>query len=117
MKRDMVLIRSILSDLEENCSGVRAYKPDPAKFSTDSDSFSFHCRLILERGLASGNNSFDGIYFFGLTWDGFDFLDDSRNSEVWNATLKSAGNLSFGVFKDVLKSVAKAFALKSLGLG
>ncbi|MDR0328954.1 MAG: DUF2513 domain-containing protein [Planctomycetaceae bacterium] len=52
-----------------------------------------------------------------LTWDGHEFLDNSRTPEVWNAAQKSAGHLSFGVFGAVLNHLAINHGLELLKSG
>lgn len=117
MKRDMELIKFLLGEME-NCSADEAYNPAveslPALFKTTQNELNQHCRLIFERGLAVGESNRAGWVFTRLTWDGHDFLDNSRNSEVWQATKRVAGNLSFDVFVKVLVEVASRWALSQL---
>ena len=116
MRRNLELIRDILEDIEANCSGTRFYSIGAEKFNVSKEELDFHCRLVQERGLAKGTMSSAGIQFSGLTWEGMDFLDDARNPNVWRDAIKAAGNASLAVFQEVMKAVAKALALKSLGL-
>ena len=116
MKRDMDLIKAILLDLEKNCDGTFVYQPTketvPYKYPGTDAEFEEHCRLIEEQGLTRTLNSVSaGTFFFSLTWTGHDFLDDSRESKVWQAAKKAAGTLSFGVFTKVLVEIATRYAM------
>ena len=118
MKRNMDLIRFLLRELE-------AQKPDsvykageavlPGNNPPGPSEIAEHCRLIVERGLARGEPSFSGWILTGLTWAGHDFLDNSRESAVWRAAKKAAGNLSFDVFVRVLTEAAVRYAMAQLG--
>ena len=113
----MNLIKLILEQLEERCGEERPVVLPPSLFRGHSpEEVDGHLRLILERGLAKGEFSFGGYQIYSLTWEGHDFLDNSRNSEVWNAAMKAAGGLSFGVFQKVLEAAATGVAMKALGM-
>lgn len=117
MKRDMDLIKAILIKLETECSPFAYYSIDKEDFpGADETQIQEHCRLIAERGLAVGKQTRGGWNFSSLTWDGHDFLDNARENKVWQAAKKAAGNLSFGVFQEVLLRAASAFAIKQLGI-
>lgn len=120
MKRDMNLIRAILVDLQENCNGRQTHTPTPEKikyqYSGTDLEFREHCRLIVERGLADvipGRNDYS---FTRLTWAGHDFLDNSKDSSVWQAAMKAAGHLSFDIFSKVLVEAATRLAMSQLQL-
>ena len=105
MKRNMDLIKFLLSALElVNPDTPRTFSPDdiPTLVRPTESELNEHCRLLVERGLAHGQPTLSGWTLTGLTWGGHDFLDDSRDSKVWQAARKAAGNLSFGVFTKVL---------------
>ncbi|MGI5831436.1 MAG: DUF2513 domain-containing protein [Thermoguttaceae bacterium] len=117
MKRDMELIKFLLGKLE-------AAEPETAYIPTSADipgenppsepEINEHCRLIVERGLACGQPSLSGWVLTGLTWEGHDFLDNSRESKVWQAAKKAAGHLSFGVFTKVLVETATRYAMSKI---
>lgn len=117
MKRDMELIKFLLGEME-SCSADEVYNPAaeslPALFKVTREELEQHCRLIFERGLAVGESNRGGWLFTRLTWDGHDFLDNSRNSAVWQATKRVAGNLSFDVFVKVMVEVASRWAMSHL---
>ena len=116
MKRDMELIREILFFVEESCDGTQYVSVEKAHLhERDSDIIYEHCRLLADKKLVIATLTDDKqCYFDSLTWDGHDFLDNARNSTVWSATKKAAGQLSFGVFQEVLKQSAIEFAMNTL---
>lgn len=112
MKRNMDLILDILLFIEKHCNGIHDVPLQKDFLHSDDESeIMEHCRLIVEKNLATAQLFESGYEFHALTWDGHDFLDNARNSEVWNATKNAAGNLSFGVFQKVLEATAISYAL------
>ena len=61
---------------------------------------------MIDSGLIKGNVGRNGITVVGITWDGYEFLDNARNTQVWNSALKAAGNMSWSVFVSVLTALA-----------
>lgn len=117
MRRDMNLVKLILEKIEQECDDTSGCSISPNCFPEHSaNKVNGHVRLIVERGLAEGIKTRAGYHIKNLTWDGHDFLDNSRNSTVWQATMKAAGGLSFGVFRKVLEAVATQVAMKTLGM-
>ena len=107
MKRNMDLIRAILLYVEEHDDGTKSLAVNaltlPDEYRTVNElSFFEHIALMKERGLIET----DGYLIRRLTWEGHEFLDNSRSPEVWNAAKESAGHLSFGVFGSVLNHLA-----------
>lgn len=137
MKRDMDLCREILKAVEDHESHLvnideivaRIEKPRPICFH--------HCHVMFEAGLLDekskqltrrvANPNYrapketfdpDKAYFeihdgtwvaFSLTWEGHEFLDESRNDEHWNQAkdvVRKSGTWSFSIIADVLKSIA-----------
>lgn len=119
MKRDMDLIRNILLFAEENCDGysyIGLYDSDLFQ-SHDRITIDGHIDLATKRGFIDANHASNGWAIRGLTWDGHEFLDNSRTPEVWNAAKESAGHLSFGVFGAVLNHLAINHGLSLLKSG
>lgn len=110
MKRDMELVRLILADFEENSTGS-PYFIDPRKFPYDPPSVDMHCDLLIKHGFAEGQRTSNGWFFKSVTWDGYDFLDNSRETVVWTAAKKVAGGFSIDVFKKVLIEIATRYAM------
>lgn len=120
VKRDMDLIKAILIALEKNCDGTFGYQPTRDtllyKYNGTEAEFNEHCRFIAERGLANYQNDVNkGMFFLALTWDGHNFLDNSRESRVREAVKKTAGNLSLGVFQKVPSEPRQPSRLNSSG--
>ncbi len=113
----MDLIKFLLDRLE-SAGPETVYVPTPAeipgKNPPSESELSEHCRLVVERGLARGEPTLSGWALTGLTWDGHDFLDNSRDSKVWQAAKKAAGGLSLGVFTRVLAEVATRYAMSQI---
>lgn len=114
MKRDMDLVLRILQDIEKNCNDVGSYPIDLNGFQVEREKVLGHCKLIMDRGLANGQFASNGAMFKALTWEGHDFLDNSRNSTVWQAAKEAAGDLSFGIFVKVLVETATRYALSKI---
>jgi len=71
-----------------------------------------HCQLVVERGLIKGKlDQGQRFTVYSITWEGYDFLDNSRSPEVWNAAKKAAGHMSFTVFCSVLTKLTTDYGL------
>lgn len=114
MKRDMELVRQILLKLEQNCNVASFYELNPNEFQASREELLGHSQLLLDRKLATGQIVGGRVLFQGLTWEGHDFLDNSRDSTVWEATMKAAGGFSFGIFVKVLVETATRYALSKI---
>ena len=115
----MDLIRNILLWVEENCDGNSyedLYDSDLCQ-THDQIVLDEHIALAAERELIDANYASNGYAIRRLTWDGHEFLDNSRTPEVWKAAKESAGHLSFGVFGAVLNHLAINHGLSLLKSG
>lgn len=124
MTRDLELIKQILLKLEEreSCS--------PEEIEIDgyeADAIAFNCILLQEAGFITGemNDERGGGELIAawparITWNGFEFLDLSRNKDAWNKTkgfLKEKGaSVSISLFTEVLKFYVKELLDLNLGL-
>jgi hypothetical protein len=115
MKRDKDLIKDMMILVEENESGAIFITPEslPAH-NISKEILVNHGKILMEAGLLTGSLRKDGIVVTGITWQGYEFLDNSRNSKIWNATKKAAGDLSWGVFFNTLTAVATDYAKRLL---
>lgn len=81
MQRDWLLINDILVKLEESdwlVAGLTA-----KHFATlPREKVAYHLRLVVEAGLATGNEAL--CIADSLTAEGHEFLDLTRNPLVWN---------------------------------
>ncbi len=76
-----------------------------------------HIQLMIDAGLIEGEAYTDpkmergGIFVISnLTWAGHDFLNASRNDDVWNTTksrIAKAGSWTFGLVLEVRKEETK----------
>lgn len=114
MKRDMDLVRKILFKIED-----APFDGGPVEViieGIENEVTQYHLLLLSEAGLidAMHNDSFgSGPEYIPtrLTWLGHEFIDSSRNENLWTkaktTVLKKAGGLSFDVLLYVLKEYAK----------
>lgn len=132
MKRDMELVRAILLDLEgrePDLSRKDDFGYDREKVAADIgtgiESLNYHLALLFEGQLIDGwalrgqthpagkALRLDSDYVFhvvprNLTWEGHEFLESVRDTEIWNKTKGAASSIgSFGL--DTLKELAKGF--------
>lgn len=94
MKRDFDLIRKILLYVEEN------HKEGSLMINKledyDNQTLIFHCKLLKDQGLIKGRAleyltpGNDEFQCFGLTYDGYEFLDKIRDINTWNKIKKYA---------------------------
>lgn len=122
MKRDMDLVRAILIACEKEPDGYPADVPSVEGYSTDQ--VAFHIYLMGEAGLLRvfdtttiGSTS-PSAAILSITWKGYDFLDASRSSVIWDGTKKALskmGGAGFEVWIDVLKYYGRQ-KLKDFGV-
>jgi len=124
MKRDKELIKHLLFYAEEwPGPGAPAMtvevlsKHSNCVFDISTMDFLRHGELLFDKGLAKGRCVDNGsIAIYSITWDGYEFIDNARNSKVWAAATKAAGDLSWDVFISVLTATATNYAKSSIGL-
>ncbi len=122
MKRNIDLIRKLLLYFEER-NDKRMVK-DPKIDDFSKDEVQYHLILMDEAGLIRCERSFSSktpnrvmrVYPFSLSWQGHEFLEASRNDNLWKKAKglvkTKSGALSFDVLKALLISMAK----ESVGL-
>jgi hypothetical protein len=120
MKRDMDLVRSILLEIEAR--GDPELRNVPFIQGYDEGVVTSHVALLLDAGLASGidASTMDGQDYMeiGMTWAGYEFLDNVRDPEIWRTTKTGAaklGSFSLSLIGDLAKAALTAKA-QSLGL-
>jgi hypothetical protein len=115
MKRNKDLIKDLMILAEENESGAIFITPDSLPIhQVSKETLVNHGKIAMEAGLLTGSLRKEGIVVTGITWNGYEFLDNSKNSKIWNATKKAAGDLSWDVFFNTLTAVATDYAKKLL---
>ena len=113
MKRDMDLIREILLACEAYEHG---YAPGKLQIDGyDNEQIEFHVYLMGQAGLLetadptySGSPSPSALPN-AITWQGYEFLEASRNEQLW-AKAKHAASCAGGMMFEVLKSVLTTLA-------
>jgi hypothetical protein len=123
MTRDMDLIRKLLLWIEQNpqLDGKRWFvidKPEEVGVTDHSlEDIEYHMRLLTKAGLVEGRvNVTTGITAVSqLTWTGHEFLDNVKDSGVWESTKARVAGLP-GVALAVIAEIAKAEIKKRLGL-
>lgn len=122
MKRNMELARTLLARIEGdnqfNGSGGLILKSNEETCLSDysDEEVSYHLLLLVEAGLVKGNIEFEDVPVISrLTWQGHEFLDDTRDPEIWDKTKERAKALT-GVGVALVWELAKAEIKKKLGL-
>ncbi len=123
MKRDLDLIRKILQQCEDCESGFA-----PRAITADGyteEQIRFHVYLAGNAGLMETvdvtqlGSTLPAAIPIGLTWEGYEFLENSRDDRVWSKAKQAAhasGGVAFDVVKSVLTGLAIAAASKAVGL-
>ncbi len=123
MQRDLDLVREILKACEAESHG---YAPHPLLIEGYSrDQIGFHVYLMIDAGLLEGgpvtntsSQSPEGMAQ-SMTWAGYEFLEASRNNEIWGKAKKAAkatGGMTLEALKGILTALATEAAKKFLGL-
>lgn len=121
MKRDMELVRTILLKLEE--IPLEEMSTFLEIDGYDQQTISFHVMLLDEAGLVRGTDAsgFSDISWFAdrLTWEGYEFLEASKDDENWKRAMSlvasKGGGMVFEVLKQILVAMARDAALAALG--
>lgn len=120
MKRDMDLVRLILTELENSSETLNASVFTDSKH--DEQSIAYHFEIMREAGLIESSVCKDssGVYLDAeavrLTWAGNDFLSAIRNEKIWKSVkLDIAKKLGDAPFSLIVQLAIKACS-KALGL-
>ncbi len=120
MKRDMDLVRKILLACE---ASPTSYAPEVIEIDGyDHDQIAYHIGLAVQAGLMTGidrthlGSDTDEWIASGLTWDGHEFIEQSRDESIWEKAKKAAtagaGGLSFAILKAALGAFGTAELMK-----
>jgi hypothetical protein len=115
MKRDMDLIRELLLKLESlplPMGSVFIFSGRESEVSVGdftADAINYHLNLLQEAGLieSPGSGTSIGVTFARLSWAGHDFLDNTRDPDIWEKS-KSRAQTVAGVGLGLLLEIAKA---------
>ncbi len=107
MMRDMELIRQILLQVEANDDAQDLV--DPVVEGYSEQEISYHVKLAEQAGLLDAlDRSAIGIFRWSasrLTWAGHEFLNSSKNEDIWRQCLVMAGGArasNFEVLRQLL---------------
>ncbi len=113
MQRDFDLIRELLLRIEDD-------QPTDEIPGVDDETRIYHVGLLKQAGLieAIDTSSLSGPDYeiTGLTWEGHDFLDQARNSTIWNKVRRKLREQAVTVSMSLLKSLLTKEASEYLGL-
>ena len=113
MKRDMDLVRQILSNAE-----ARDFESDepPASYQAQTVEEAYQIALMNDAGLVQADYTSQAgtpvcATIFRLTWSGHDFLDAARDETIWkkakDTILKPGISWTFSVLAEWLKQEAQ----------
>ena len=119
MKRDMSLVREILLEIEKGRTDEQLF--DVLDYPMED--IIYHIKIMNDYGLIEasvvevfsinykGEADFALETIKGLTWEGYDFLDDIRDETVWKKTMaqikKTTGTASLEMVKEVAKGASR----------
>jgi Hypothetical protein (DUF2513) len=120
MKRDPDLIRKLLLYLEQKPNYKAELVPQIEGYTEDD--IKYHCLLLAQAGYVdyepekSKTGRFIRVFVFGLSWQGHEFLEASRDEGIWRKGLSIVAGQSGGVAMDLLKAWLFHEAKRRLGL-
>lgn len=89
MKLNPDLIRAILIDIEDN-GRATGYDKEPVIDGYSKDEIFYHAQMMEQAGLVTLRHSkpmnkgfYKSAHIDNITWHGHQFLDLSRNNEIW----------------------------------
>jgi len=100
MKRDMELVRDLLLAIERDpkFDGTKWLSPTKAEdFGITNHSMqevSYDLAMLIEEGFIKGKIGIDVVVINKLTWKGHEFLDDTRDPDIWDKTKERAKGLT-----------------------
>ena len=115
MKKDFDLIRELLLNIEEKSTLDNAYFPNKIEGYSEVE-INYHIKMLANGGFLDLTNQSpysDGTYRIdSITLEGHEFLDNIKNSTVWEKTKKTAwdktGTLTFEIIKTISTSMLKS---------
>jgi hypothetical protein len=112
MTRDMDLIRAILLRTEELPAGGGGEHAFAAEGRNPQEIW-YHVRLASNAGLLEAKFLPRSTYFHvnGLTWEGHEFLEKSRNKSLWERAKENARGATGGLSIEVLTAVLTKLAV------
>ena len=119
MKRDLDLVRKILLEIESWPDASQARRVDIKGYSQGA--INYHASLLYESKYIEASvrksQAGDTIFPIHLTWGGHEFLDEARDTTIWEkakTVAEKAGASSLAVFRPILVKVAASEAERAL---
>ena len=118
MKRDMDLVRQLLTIVEDQPAGGYI-NGIPQVGDASAELVAEHVRIMNDAGLlyADVQGSMDGGYvvlIFGLTWAGHDYLETVRNESVWKKVKSKVLEVGGGMTLEITKQLATTYLKEML---
>jgi hypothetical protein len=112
MKRDTELVRTILTKIESGgeFDGSQWFIPKPEELGlpeVSKEQLDYHFMLLIDAGMIRGTLDNEVPVISRLTWQGHEFLDDTRDPDIWEKTKQRARALA-GVGIALLWELARA---------
>lgn len=121
MERDFELIRLILMEVKRIPAGEKFTDIDHLT-GYDKATVYAHVSLLLDAGLIEGNvikimKGINGISISGITWEGYNFIDDIENDDIWKKVTDKIKEKGISVSFDMLQKIIVSVAVKYFGVG
>lgn len=125
MKRDLELIRYILMKIEADNNFQSSVETEDFYSEEYSEELvQYNLKLLFDHGIIEGEslkfaNGGMGFLINGLTWQGHDFLDASRDEKRWaqaKSVLNEVKDFSIELAMKVLTQLAFSAAQKAMGM-
>lgn len=118
MKRDWDLIRQILFKVESVPAGETIDTIQVEEFNNST--IVEHIRILLSKGLLVGKmydtNSGTTDLVKGMSWDGYDFLENARNDTIWKKVMAESKAKGTSTTMVVINGLLTKAAQKYAGL-
>lgn len=116
MKRDLDTVRKLLEIFEAAPAGQSIQEFTGNFGNLTAVEIISHIELLIDSKLVEGeaypedNETGGHFWVTKITWAGYDFLDASRNDDIWNVTKRKVmqvGSWTFSLVVELLKEEAK----------
>lgn len=118
MKRNWELIRQILFEVESLPAGESAQILQIEEI--DQATITEHIRLLVDKGLLIGKlfDTYSGSSYSitGVSWEGYDFLENARNDTIWKKVMAESKSKGTSMTMVVLNGLLTKAAQKYAGL-
>jgi hypothetical protein len=119
MKRDMDLCRKILQLIEDTDAGAYTIEAESlGEFSgSDQGAVDHHVKIMVGAGFIESSGSVHGSPIVrGLTWEGHEFVEKSRDPGLWEKAKRLAKEKTGGITIEILTLLLSALAKKAIGI-